>query len=117
MSILGLTKRELSEAKIYILRRIAQDDFSELECREMVGLLKLSRSGLWAASLISELLCEYGAGERTTPQQVMVKLAESIDAIEAVAADPSATRRLIGKRPVRAREQPAAGSGGAGVRP
>jgi hypothetical protein len=78
-----LTKRELSEVKLYILGRLAADDFTDLECREMVGLLKLTRSGFWQNSFVTGLLCDYGAG----------------------------------KRHEKAREQSAAGPGGAEVRP
>jgi hypothetical protein len=96
-----LTKRELSEAKLYFMRRLAADDLSELQCREIVGLLKLSRSGHWLSGFVAELLCEYAAGERSTPQQVMVKLAGCIDAIES-ASDAAMARKLTGKRPLAA---------------
>ena len=98
MALLTKRERETSEVKIYILRRLAADDLSELECREMVGLLKLSRSGFWQNAFITELLCDYGAGERSYPNEVMALLGQSIEAIESAAGDPIATRRLTGKR-------------------
>ena len=110
-----LTKRD--ELKLYISRRLAEDTLTELECREMVGLLKLARSGFWLNSFVTDLLCDYGAGERTSPQQVILLLAQSIDAIESVGHGSAIYYRLTGKRPEKAREQPAAGSVGAEVRP
>ena len=112
-----LTRTERQEFKLYLTRRLSNDDLSDLQLRDMVGIVKLLPSGFWAADLVSEIIHEYLSGERNQPAGALTKLAEIIDVIQGAANNPAMLRRLTGKRPEKAPEQPAAGPGGAEVRP
>ncbi len=86
----------LTETRRLIQSKIERATVSE--CEEVVGLLKLTRSGFWQNSFVAQLVCDYGRGERTTPQQVFLLLADCIEAIESTEPGSALARRLAGER-------------------
>ncbi len=70
---------------------------SELDRLELEGLIELQGTGFWLNSFIGNLLSGFVGGERVTPQQVVLALADSIAAIESIPPRSREMRRITGK--------------------
>jgi hypothetical protein len=77
-------RRRVVAAASVALKDPAASAVSDVDREEKEGLLALQGSGFWLNAFVAELLCGFAGGERVTPQQVVLELAASIDAIESL---------------------------------